>query len=84
MRVIKASGISSSTIRSCFRTRLRARVLHLRGGTSSLAIVQCDLLGGSSVLQHLVADQIAAGTDVPISGLMIGATHTHAGPTRPN
>src|SRR5690606_7304925 len=26
-----------------FRTRLRARVLHLRAGTGSLAIVQCDL-----------------------------------------
>ncbi len=63
-----------------FRTRLRARVLHLRSGSTSLAIVQCDLLGGSSVLQHLVADQVASTTDVPIAGLMVGATHTHAGP----
>ncbi len=62
------------------RTRLRARVLHLRAGTASLAIVQCDLLGGSSVVQHLVAKAIADGTDVPLAGLMIGATHTHAGP----
>jgi len=76
----KAGYSSNAHSGDGFRTRLRARVLHLRGGTSSLAIVQCDLLGGSSVLQHLVADQIAAGTDVPISGLMIGATHTHAGP----
>jgi len=63
-----------------FRTRLRARVLHLRSGRSSIAIVQCDLLGGSSVLQFLVADAIAARTDIPLAGLMIGATHTHAGP----
>lgn len=63
-----------------FRTRLRARVLHLRAGAVSLAIVQCDLLGGSSVLQHLVADAIADRTDIPLAGLMIGATHTHAGP----
>ncbi len=62
------------------RTRLRARVLHLRAGTASLAIVQCDLLGGSSVVQHLVAKAIAGRTDVPLAGLMIGATHTHAGP----
>ncbi len=63
-----------------FRTRLRARVLHLRAGRSSLAVVACDLLGGSAVVQHLVADAVAATTDVPLAGLMIGATHTHAGP----
>ena len=63
-----------------FRTRLRARVLHLRAGRTSLAIVACDLLGGSAVVQHLVADAVAATTDVPLAGLMIGATHTHAGP----
>jgi neutral ceramidase len=63
-----------------FRSRLRARVLHLRAGRVSLAIVQCDLLGGSAVLQHLIADAIADRTDIPLAGLMIGATHTHAGP----
>jgi neutral ceramidase len=65
---------------SGFRTRLRARVIHLRSGTSSLALVQCDLLGGSAVLQHLVARAIADDTDVALAGLLIGATHTHAGP----
>jgi neutral ceramidase len=63
-----------------FRTRLRARVVHLRSGRRSVAIVQCDLLGGSSVVQHLVAQAIAERTDVPLAGLMMGATHTHAGP----
>lgn len=63
-----------------FRTRLRARVTHLRAGQASLALVQCDLLAGSSVLQHLVADAIADRTDIPLAGLWIGATHTHAGP----
>ncbi len=63
-----------------FRTRIRARVLHLRSGRTSIAWVQCDLLGGSSVLQHLVAAAVAEDTDVPLCGLVIGATHTHAGP----
>lgn len=62
-----------------FHTRLRARVTHLRSGRSSIAIVQLDLLGGSSVLQHLVAEAIAARTDIPLAGVWIGATHTHAG-----
>ena len=65
---------------SGFRTRLRARVIHLRAGTASVALVQCDLLGGSAVVQHLVAQAIADATDVPLAGLFVGATHTHAGP----
>ncbi|MGI8711420.1 MAG: neutral/alkaline non-lysosomal ceramidase N-terminal domain-containing protein [Acidimicrobiales bacterium] len=63
-----------------FRTRLRARVTHLRSGTASLALVQCDLLGGSSIVQHLVADAVADRTDIGVAGIWIGATHTHAGP----
>lgn len=63
-----------------FHTRLRARITHLRAGRSSLALVQLDLLGGSSVIQHLVAEAIADRTDVPLAGVWIGATHTHAGP----
>ena len=76
----KAGYSSNANTGTGFRTRLRARVLHLRSGTSSLAIVQCDLLGGSSVVQHLVARAVEGTTDVPLAGLMIGATHTHAGP----
>ena len=63
-----------------FRTRLRARVLHLRSGTGSVALVQCDLLGGSAILQRLVARAAAATTDIPPAGIHIGATHTHGGP----
>ncbi|HEX2577283.1 MAG TPA: neutral/alkaline non-lysosomal ceramidase N-terminal domain-containing protein [Aquihabitans sp.] len=63
-----------------FRTRLRARVTYLRSGRSSIALVQLDLLGGSSVLQHLVAEAVADRTDIPLAGVWIGATHTHAGP----
>jgi neutral ceramidase len=63
-----------------FRTRLRARVVHLRSGTSSIAVVASDLLAGSAVLQHLVAARIRDSTDVPLAGLFVGATHTHGAP----
>ncbi len=76
----KAGYSSNAHLGNGFRTRLRARVVHLRAGTTSLALVQCDLLGGSAVLQHLVAGAVADSTDVPLAGLWIGATHTHAGP----
>ena len=76
----KAGYSRNSHLGTGFRTRLRARVIHLRSGRGSLAHVACDLLGGSSVLQHLVAEAIADRTDIPLAGLLIGATHTHAGP----
>jgi neutral ceramidase len=63
-----------------FRNRLRARVLHLRAGRTSLAVVQLDLLSGSALLQHLVAHAVAPFTDVRLPGLFLGATHTHAAP----
>lgn len=63
-----------------FRTRLRARVIHLRSGTSSITLVASDLLGGSAVLTHLVAEAVAERTDVRLPGLFMGFTHTHAGP----
>ena len=63
-----------------FHTRLRAAITHLRSGRSSLALVQLDLLGGSPILQHLVAEAVADETDIPLAGIWMGATHTHAGP----
>ncbi|MDG3017199.1 neutral/alkaline non-lysosomal ceramidase N-terminal domain-containing protein [Speluncibacter jeojiensis] len=63
-----------------FRTRLRARVLHLRAGHSSLTLIACDLLSGSAIVHRLLADQLADDTDVRLPGLFLGATHTHAGP----
>jgi neutral ceramidase len=63
-----------------FRGRLRARVVHLRAPSGSLALVQCDLLGGSAVVHRLAARAVASRTDVPAAGLYMGATHTHAGP----
>ena len=76
----KAGYSSNAHTGDGFRSRIRARITHLRCGRASMALVQLDLLGGSSVLQHLVATRIAEVTDIPLAGLMIGATHTHAGP----
>ena len=42
--------------------------------------MQLDLLGGSPILQHLVAEAVADETDIPLAGIWMGATHTHAGP----
>lgn len=62
------------------RGRLRARAIHLRAGTSSVAIVVCDLLSGSSAVSRLAAQQLEQTPDVPFSGLIVSGTHTHLGP----
>ncbi len=76
----KAGYSSNAHNGNGFRTRLRARIFYLRKGQVSLAIVQCDLLGGSAVIQHLVAKGVEGNTDVKLGGIMIGGTHTHAAP----
>lgn len=75
----KAGHSANAHTGTGFRTRLHAHVLHLRGGTTSITLVQCDLLAGSAIVQRLVADALA-DTDVRLAGLFMGATHTHAGP----
>ncbi|MDD5712408.1 MAG: neutral/alkaline non-lysosomal ceramidase N-terminal domain-containing protein [Smithellaceae bacterium] len=64
-----------------FRTRLYARVLYLKPKAGrSVALVQCDLLTGSALLHHRIAELIAKDTDVGVDGLLIAGTHTHSGP----
>ncbi|RNL79373.1 neutral/alkaline non-lysosomal ceramidase N-terminal domain-containing protein [Nocardioides marmorisolisilvae] len=62
-----------------FRTRIKARVVHLRTGQTSVALIALDLLAGSAFVQHALAAELA-DLDVPLSGLFLAATHTHAGP----
>jgi neutral ceramidase len=63
-----------------FRTRLRARVLHLRTSTVSLALIAGDMHAGSALVRRLVLEAVTGDTDVLPSGLFLGTTHTHAGP----
>ncbi len=76
----KAGYSSNAHDGRAFRTRLRATVTHLRCGSTSIAIIQCDLLGGSPVVARLVGRAIAETTDIPLAGVWMGATHTHAAP----
>lgn len=77
----KAGYSSNGQDGSGFRTRLAARVFYLKAkGGEPAVVVQTDLLAGSSVVHHLVAERIAQQTDVRAHNLAITATHTHAGP----
>ena len=63
------------------RTRLYARALYLEDARGEhVVLVQCDL-GAISALLHLqVARAIVQETGISVDRLLIGATHTHAGP----
>ena len=65
-----------------FRTRLKARTICIRdeAGTS-IALVQLDLMFGSLLMHHQIAERIAQETDIPLSNIVLTCTHTHSGPT---
>jgi neutral ceramidase len=64
-----------------FRTRLKARAFYLRGSDGEpMALVQLDLGSGSLALHHVIAERIAARTDIPAHALTLLVTHTHTGP----
>jgi neutral ceramidase len=46
----------------------------------SLALIAADMHSGSSVVHRLIAHAIKDSTDIPLSGIFLGSTHTHAGP----
>jgi len=64
-----------------FRNKLMARVAYIKPKKGRpVALVQCDLISGSRIVHHKVAELIAEKTDVDSAGLVITATHTHSGP----
>ena len=63
-----------------FRTRLYARVIYLKSDNVAIALVQCDLLSGSSLVQKKVAQLVSHSTDVLYTGIVMAGTHTHSGP----
>ena len=76
---------SGYAIESCccfgFRTKLKARIFYLKPKKGKpILLIQCDLLSGSLLLHHRVANLIAAETDVDAAGMAICGTHTHSGP----
>ncbi len=63
------------------RTRLYARVFYLKPKSGRpVALVQTDLLSGSRILHHRVAEIVAPKTDIEAGGLVIAGTHTHSAP----
>jgi len=59
---------------------LWAKVLVVTDGTSSAAIVSCDLIGLDAEVVEETRKQVAGCTEIPPENVTISCTHTHYGP----
>jgi neutral ceramidase len=59
---------------------LKAKALVLRQGNQEIAMVFCDLVGISLNVTTNARAQASQKTGIPISNIMICATHSHTGP----
>ena len=63
------------------RNMIMARVIYLKPKRGNpVALVQADLLSGSRIVHHKVAELISGKTDIDAGGLLICGTHTHSAP----
>ncbi|XDD51871.1 neutral/alkaline non-lysosomal ceramidase N-terminal domain-containing protein [Leptospira sp. WS92.C1] len=64
-----------------FRTKIYARVIYIRKDKySPLVLIQTDLLSGSLLLHHRLAERLAEKTDISFGGIVLSGTHTHSAP----
>jgi len=64
-----------------FRHKLKARIFVLTNKKNhSVVLVQMDLLSGSKILHHKVAEIISKKLPIRFSDIALFGTHTHAGP----
>ena len=59
---------------------LHAKAIVLRQGAERVALVSCDLIGFSLAVTTNARVQASALTGIPVSNIVICATHSHTGP----
>lgn len=59
---------------------LKAKALVLEQGQQRVALVFCDLLGVSLEVSRKAREQASAATGIPVTNIVIAATHSHTGP----
>lgn len=64
-----------------FRTRIFARIFYIKKDANEpVVLIQSDLLSGSLLIHHLLAERLAAKTDITFGGIVFAGTHTHSAP----
>jgi hypothetical protein len=59
---------------------LAAKAIVFRQGDEAAVIVECDLTGIPKIVSDSIRRQAATRTGIPVSAIVIGATHTHGAP----
>jgi len=59
---------------------LKVRALYLSGGTTSLLLVACDLIGFTVEFSDRLRAEMAKILGLPSSHVLLACTHTHSGP----
>jgi len=59
---------------------LKAKAIVLRQGRDQIALVACDLVGISLGISTNARARASERTHIPVTNIVIGATHTHTGP----
>lgn len=59
---------------------LKAKAIVFRGPTTQAALVVCDLIGIATDLSKAVRQRASEKTGIPVSNIVISATHSHTAP----
>lgn len=59
---------------------LKAKAIVFREGDTAAALVVCDLIGIATDLSKEVRKRVSAKTGIPVSHIVIAATHSHTAP----
>lgn len=76
------AGYSKNAISSKgFRHKLKARIFLIRNAKNKIIVmIQSDLLSGSKIVRHKVAEIISQKYPISFDSITFFGTHTHAGP----
>jgi hypothetical protein len=76
----RMSGYFSERLSTGTSNPLRAKAIVLRQGSTSAALVFCDIIGLSLDVSSRVRRIAAKKTGIPAENILIAATHSHTGP----
>ncbi len=76
----RLAGYFSERLATGVHDPLRAKAIVLRQGREQIALVSCDLIGVSLGISTNARAGASKRTSIPVTNIVICATHTHTGP----
>ncbi|MCX7048422.1 MAG: hypothetical protein NTX50_23420 [Candidatus Sumerlaeota bacterium] len=76
----RMSGYFSERLSTGVDNPLQAKAIVIRQGSKRIAMVFCDLIGLPREVSSEARKQASAKTGIPVTHILLAATHTHTGP----